>query len=309
MSTRNSAQNQAQQAHFGRSSVYSKITFQISDIIPGISALPIQSQLLSSKSGKAMSDQRRPSANLSPLQTPTTPTSAQVPGTPTLLPRTTTPLNAAVRNRNSPVSPTSTITSFSSMIAEVGSSNNAPGKCNSNTVSLSSHGLESTLSRTLPFRSRQTIQCATLKPENKQLRLRTGVLDTKRLVPKTRRLQISSLAPPPPYHLTIRRRRSLRSYRPRRAAAWNPAFVQSLQHLCTPLIPLVSVSTGLAHPEFPTSLLQYHLLTHEQVDDLARWYHQVSPPVAETWKYPCPIPGWVSLYPNAKRQNDGSERV
>lgn len=46
------------------------------------------------------------------------------------------------------------------------------------------------------------------------------------------------------------------------------------------------------------TLLQYHLLTHEQLDSLARWYHQVEPAVDETFMYPAWIPAWTSLYPN-----------
>jgi hypothetical protein len=55
------------------------------------------------------------------------------------------------------------------------------------------------------------------------------------------------------------------------------------------------VTSGLPHPSFPTSILQYHLLTHRQLDELARFYHQVTPPVRETFSYPARIPVWVSV--------------
>jgi hypothetical protein len=55
------------------------------------------------------------------------------------------------------------------------------------------------------------------------------------------------------------------------------------------------VASGLPHLSFPTSILQYHLLTHEQLDELARFYHQVIPPVRETFRYPVRIPAWVSV--------------
>lgn len=98
------------------------------------------------------------------------------------------------------------------------------------------------------------------------------------------------LPAPPKYHVTVRRSRSPTNLRTRRQ------YLHSVEHLRAPLVPLISVSTGLSHPNFPTSLLQYHLLTHEQLDSLARWYHQVSPPVEETFLYPTWIPAWTSMH-------------
>ncbi|BDD57828.1 hypothetical protein MPDQ_005431 [Monascus purpureus] len=73
------------------------------------------------------------------------------------------------------------------------------------------------------------------------------------------------------------------------------AFTLTLSHLSTPLHPLVSTTTGLPHPEFPTSLLKYHLLTDEQLDSLARHYHQFYPPLPETYRYPMLIKPWVGI--------------
>ncbi|KAL1975194.1 hypothetical protein VTN31DRAFT_3586 [Thermomyces dupontii] len=73
----------------------------------------------------------------------------------------------------------------------------------------------------------------------------------------------------------------------------HPAFFPTLQHLANPLVPLVSITTGLPHPDFPMSILAFHLLTHEQLDSMARHYHQVWPPVPETFGYPIRIPAWV----------------
>ncbi|KAI1615036.1 hypothetical protein EDD37DRAFT_630115 [Exophiala viscosa] len=80
-------------------------------------------------------------------------------------------------------------------------------------------------------------------------------------------------------------------------------YTNSLQHLRAPLVPLISVSNGLPHPQFPTTLLQYHLLTHDQLDSLARWYHQVDPPLDETFMYPAWIPAWTSLHPSHEYRN------
>ncbi|KAE8363495.1 hypothetical protein BDV27DRAFT_158737 [Aspergillus caelatus] len=73
----------------------------------------------------------------------------------------------------------------------------------------------------------------------------------------------------------------------------HPCFVPTLTHLRTPLYPLVSSTTALAHPEFPTTLLAYHLLTSRQLDELAIHYHQVWPPAPATSYYPVVIPPWV----------------
>lgn len=61
-----------------------------------------------------------------------------------------------------------------------------------------------------------------------------------------------------------------------------------LAHLLRPLCPLVSVETGLAHPDFPQTLLQYHLLTDKQLDDLAHYYHQRTPG-HHSMNYPMPV--------------------
>jgi hypothetical protein len=73
------------------------------------------------------------------------------------------------------------------------------------------------------------------------------------------------------------------------------SFKTTISHLETPLVPLISVTSGQPHPAFPRSILQYHLLTHDQLDELARYYHQVTPPVRETFRYPARIPAWVSV--------------
>jgi len=51
---------------------------------------------------------------------------------------------------------------------------------------------------------------------------------------------------------------------------------------------LVSVQIGQAHPAFPATILQYHLLTEAQLDDLMHFYHQRTPgPFGMS--YPAPI--------------------
>ena len=101
-------------------------------------------------------------------------------------------------------------------------------------------------------------------------------------------------SPPPKYHVTV-----LPTLFSQQLAGYNNVIT----HLSTPLVPLISVTTGFPHPEFPRSLLQYHLLTHDQLDSLARWYHQVEPSVEESWMYPAWIP------PYARRAASASARA
>ena len=63
-----------------------------------------------------------------------------------------------------------------------------------------------------------------------------------------------------------------------------------LAHLASPLHALLSVASGQAHPDFPRTLLHYHLLTEAQLDALARFYHQ-DPPCALSFAYPAPVAG------------------
>lgn len=97
------------------------------------------------------------------------------------------------------------------------------------------------------------------------------------------------LAPPPKYHVTVSRPTSPTTQQR------TQQYLYSVEHLRAPLVPLISVTNGLPHPEFPTSLLQYHLLTHEQLDSLAKWYHQVTPAIEETFMYPAWVPAWTGL--------------
>ncbi|KAI4173096.1 MAG: hypothetical protein LQ343_003206 [Gyalolechia ehrenbergii] len=67
-------------------------------------------------------------------------------------------------------------------------------------------------------------------------------------------------------------------------------FRRKLTHLATPLAPLLSITSGTTHPSFPSTILNYHLLTEEQLNDLAHHYHQRTP---NQWSlcYPLPIVG------------------
>lgn len=78
-----------------------------------------------------------------------------------------------------------------------------------------------------------------------------------------------------------------------------------LAHLAHPLVALVSVSSGKPHPDFPRTLLSYHLLTHEQLDNLARHYHQTVDAGEARWMYPAPI-GWGKVWCGSQASQNSS---
>ncbi|KGO67667.1 hypothetical protein PITC_064300 [Penicillium italicum] len=79
----------------------------------------------------------------------------------------------------------------------------------------------------------------------------------------------------------------------RESPNFHPHFLPLLRHLSSQLWPLVNCETGLEHPDFPPNMLAYNLLTSEQVDNLARHFHQVYPPVPATFNYPVYITPWI----------------
>jgi len=54
----------------------------------------------------------------------------------------------------------------------------------------------------------------------------------------------------------------------------SPAFREKICKMALPLSPLVQVDTGRIHPDFPRYLINYWLLSHDQLDSLATFYHQ-----------------------------------
>lgn len=60
-----------------------------------------------------------------------------------------------------------------------------------------------------------------------------------------------------------------------------------------PLDPLVSSGLGQQHPDFPATILAFYLLTSTQLDNLARHFHQIWPPVDATSQYPVQMAAWI----------------
>ncbi|KAK1768307.1 hypothetical protein QBC33DRAFT_534501 [Phialemonium atrogriseum] len=74
--------------------------------------------------------------------------------------------------------------------------------------------------------------------------------------------------------------------------------------MALPLAPLVQLTTGRVHADFPATLLAFWLLTDGQLEALAHFYHQRTP-CAWSGHYPCPVP-WRSDVPlGAKRRRFG----
>ena len=89
-----------------------------------------------------------------------------------------------------------------------------------------------------------------------------------------------------------------------RRLAKNPNLARKLEQMALPLAPLVQLTTGAIHPAFPTTVLNFWLLTNEQLEDLAHFYHQKTP-CPWTVQYPCPIT-WNSNLPlEEKRRKMG----
>lgn len=114
----------------------------------------------------------------------------------------------------------------------------------------------------------------------------------------------SRIRPRSPIHKSHKRSQSMQVQR--------LYFEGLVDHLRNELTPLISVRTGKPHPAFPRSILQYQLLTHDQLDDLARHYHQTIDAGEERWLYPCPI-GWGKVWcgrvPVTATETDGGRRL
>lgn len=77
---------------------------------------------------------------------------------------------------------------------------------------------------------------------------------------------------------------------------FHPAFPKVLEHMKKPLLPLMSLTTGQPHPKFPRTLLQYHLLSADVLDELASFYIPdtviTNPATGQQVTYPLPTPSW-----------------
>ena len=70
----------------------------------------------------------------------------------------------------------------------------------------------------------------------------------------------------------------------------NSRLQAKIEQMALSLAPLVRLTTGDMHPDFPKTLLNFWVLTSPQLDDMSHFYHQRTP-CKWTRHYPCPI-GW-----------------
>ncbi|KAF3762399.1 hypothetical protein M406DRAFT_341632 [Cryphonectria parasitica EP155] len=84
----------------------------------------------------------------------------------------------------------------------------------------------------------------------------------------------------------------------------NEALDKKLEQMALPLAPLVQLTSGHVHPAFPSTLLNFWLLTDAQLDEIAHFYHQRTPS-PWTRHYPCPITWVEGLSLEEKRRKIG----
>jgi len=84
----------------------------------------------------------------------------------------------------------------------------------------------------------------------------------------------------------------------------NAALEEKLKQMELRLAPLVRLTTGKVHPAFPSTLLNFWLLTSDQLDELAHFYHQRTPSVYSS-QYPCPVIWEKGLTLEEKRRKIG----
>jgi hypothetical protein len=84
----------------------------------------------------------------------------------------------------------------------------------------------------------------------------------------------------------------------------NPALQAKITQMALPLAPLVRITSGEVHPAFPATLLNFWVLTSEQLDELAHFYHQRTPSIWSA-NYPCPVIWGKELSLEEKRRKMG----
>jgi hypothetical protein len=87
-------------------------------------------------------------------------------------------------------------------------------------------------------------------------------------------------------------------------AARNPELQAKIAQMALPLAPLVRLTTGQVARVFPSTLLNFWLLTSEQCEELAHFYHQRTP-CAWTREYPCPVEWRTDATLEEKRRKIG----
>jgi len=87
-------------------------------------------------------------------------------------------------------------------------------------------------------------------------------------------------------------------------SARSPEFQNKISQMALGLSPLVRLTSGDTHPAFPSTILNFWLLTEEQCDEMAHFYHQRTPSIY-TRHYPCPIEWRTDASLEEKRRRIG----
>ncbi|KAL9093849.1 MAG: hypothetical protein Q9165_003772 [Trypethelium subeluteriae] len=74
----------------------------------------------------------------------------------------------------------------------------------------------------------------------------------------------------------------------------SPDLAKKINQLRLNLAPIVLMPSGPAHPDYPKTILHFFLLTEEQLDSIAHYYHQ-STPTIWTNSYPAPM-NWDAAF-------------
>jgi len=67
----------------------------------------------------------------------------------------------------------------------------------------------------------------------------------------------------------------------------NPTLQEKIEQLRFPILPIYQLPCNDPHPKYPKSLLEFWLLSEDDCDSIARYYHQLSP-----------TSQWHNLYPS-----------
>ena len=119
--------------------------------------------------------------------------------------------------------------------------------------------------------------------------------------------RMSSEPPQTPHKAFFPPSRAAASKDPTQSPESVSLFHRRLNHLRAPLHPLVSLTTGLPHSDFPKTILHYHLLTSPQLDALAHHYHQRTP-CEWSLRYPCPVVDRWKLEEGTEKAIGGKRR-
>ncbi|KAF2739292.1 hypothetical protein EJ04DRAFT_356495 [Polyplosphaeria fusca] len=85
----------------------------------------------------------------------------------------------------------------------------------------------------------------------------------------------------------------------------NPELAKKIEQMRLSIAPIVHIETGIAPPEFPSTMLELFLLSEEQLDRMANYYSQITPNHL-TFQYPQTM-DWSRPFLNKPRDGEQVE--